>query len=344
MARVLITGGSGYFGCVLRDRLRAAGEQVRIFDLVDTDDRPSDVELVQGDIRDPAAVRAACTDIEVVHHNVAQVPLAKDRDLFRSVNCGGTEILLREAHAAGVRKIVHTSSSAVFGIPSKNPVDDSVEPNPREAYGRAKLEAERAIGEAIARLGLDVTIIRPRTILGHGRLGIFQILFDWIEEGRRIPVLGKGDNLYQFVHADDLADACIRAARRPGATVYNIGAAEFGTMRQVLEALCRHAGTGSRVYSLPMRPAVFAMNLTSALGLSPLGAYHSLMYGRSMYFDLARPIAELDWHPSRSNEGMMCESYDWYMAHREEVAGRRSDSPHRSAVRQGALGILKRLS
>lgn len=344
MSRVLITGGSGYFGCVLRDRLRSAGEQVRIFDLVDTDDRPADVEIVLGDIRDPVAVRAACADVAVVHHNVAQVPLAKDRELFRSVNCGGTEILLREAHAAGVTKIVHTSSSAIFGIPEKNPVDDSVAPHPMEAYGAAKLEAEHAIGEAVDRLGLDVTIIRPRTILGHGRLGIFQILFDWIAEGRRVPVLGKGDNLYQFVHAEDLADACVRAARRAGPAVYNIGAAEFGTMRQTLEALCRHAGTGSSVYSLPMGPAIAAMNLTSALGLSPLGAYHSLMYGRSMYFDLARPSAELDWRPTRSNEQMICESYDWYLANLEAVAGRGSDSPHRSAVRQGILGILKRFS
>ncbi len=344
MGRVLITGGSGYFGCVLRDRLRAAGEQVRIFDLVDCDDRPPDVELVLGDIRDPSALRTACAGCTVVHHNVAQVPLAKDRELFRSVNCGGTEILLREAHSAGVGKIVHTSSSAVFGIPSKNPVDDSVEPHPMEAYGRAKLEAEHAIRAAIEALGLDVTIIRPRTILGHGRLGIFQILFDWVEEGRRIPVLGRGDNLYQFVHADDLADACVRAAQNPGPAVYNIGAAEFGTMRQTLEALCRHAGTGSSVYSLPMRPAVVAMRLTSAMGLSPLGAYHSLMYGQSMFFDLSRPMTELDWRPTMSNEKMICESYDWYRAHRQEVADRRGDSPHRSAVRQGVLGLLKRLS
>lgn len=342
--RALITGGSGYFGSVLRDRLHAAGVAVRVFDLIDAGDRPSDVEFVRGDIRDADAVRRACANVDAVYHNVAQVPLAKDRRLFRSVNCGGTANLIEAARTAGVRKIVHTSSSAVFGIPSHNPVDEHVEPHPGEAYGAAKLEAERLVEAAVRTHGLDATIVRPRTVLGHGRLGIFQILFDWVEEGRRIPVLGSGANLYQFVHADDLADACIRAAARAGFAVYNVGAERFGTMRETLEALCRHAGTGSRVYSLPMAPAVAAMKLTSALRLSPLGAYHALMYGRSLYFDIARARSELGWQPRWSNEEMICESYDWYLSHKDDVLRATVGSAHRSRVRQGILRLVRQLS
>lgn len=343
-ATALITGGSGYVGSVLRDRLRADGVAVRVFDIIDAVDRPEDVELVRGDIRDAGAVRRACAGADVVYHNVAQVPLARDRRLFRSVNCGGTANLLQAARNAGVHKIVHTSSSAVFGIPSRNPVDEHVTPRPGEAYGAAKLEAERLIEEAVRTHGLDVTIVRPRTVLGHGRLGIFQILFDWVAEGRRIPVLGRGTNLYQFVHADDLADACIRAAARPGFAVYNIGAERFGTMRQTLEALCRHAGTGSRVYSLPMAPAVAAMKLTSVLRLSPLGAYHALMYGRSLYFDISRAKTDLGWQPRWSNDAMICDSYDWYLAHKDDVSAATTGSAHRSRVRQGILRLLRQLS
>lgn len=343
MPRVLITGGSGYFGCALRDRLCADGAAVRVFDLVDADDRPSGVDLVRGDIRDLDAVRRACEGVEVVYHNVAQVPLARDRALFQSVNCGGTANLLQAARETGLRKVVHTSSSAVFGIPARNPVDESAEPRPLEPYGVAKLEAEHLIQREAGEHGLDVTIIRPRTILGHGRLGIFQILFDWVEDGRRIPVLGSGDNLYQFVHADDLADACIRAAAAPGFAIYHVGAERFGTMRQTLEALCAHAGTGSTVYSLPLAPAEAAMKIAGALRLAPLAPYHALMYGRSLYFDVTRARAELGWQPRWSNEEMICESYDWYLAHREQVLGWTA-SAHRSPVRQGILALLKQLS
>src|SRR5262249_23642587 len=157
---------------------------------------------------DAAAVERAMAGSGIVYHCVAQVPLAKDKHLFRSVNVEGTRNLLRCAAAAKAAKVIYISSSAVFGVPKSNPVDETAIPVPGEAYGQAKLEGEQLCREFTETAGLDVTIIRPRTIMGHGRLGIFQILFEWIREGYNIPVLGRGDNVYQFVHADDLADAC----------------------------------------------------------------------------------------------------------------------------------------
>jgi nucleoside-diphosphate-sugar epimerase len=336
----LITGGSGYFGSLLRDRLLERGRAVRIFDLIDATDRTSDVGFVQGDICDERRVAEAVSGCDTVYHCVAQVPLAKDKHLFALVNAGGTGNLLRAAEAAKVRKVIYVSSSAVFGAPKSNPVTEDTPPSPGEAYGRAKLEGENLCRQAATR-GLDVTIIRPRTIMGHGRLGIFQILFEWIRCGNNIPVLGKGDNVYQFVHADDLADACIRAADRAGATTYNCGTDRFGTMREVLEHLCHHAGTHSRVRSLPFLPAVLAMKATSRLGLSPLGAYHALMYGRSMYFDISKAKSELGWAPRFSNDEMFLESYNWYLGHRSDVMSASNASHHRSALRQKALGLLR---
>jgi nucleoside-diphosphate-sugar epimerase len=338
----LITGGSGYFGALLRDRLVARGTSVRIFDLRDTDDRPKSVSFVGGDIRNETQVRDACEGCDVVYHCVAQVPLAKDRHLFESVNVHGTENLLKSALAAKVRKVIYVSSSAVFGAPKSNPVTEQTQPAPGEAYGRAKLEGENLCALYVKQ-GLDISVIRPRTIMGHGRLGIFQILFEWIRTGYNVPVLGPGDNVYQFVHADDLAEACILAAERPGAATYNCGAEKFGSMRAVLEHLCAHAKTGSRVKSVPMGPAVAFMRMTSTLGLSPLGPYHALMYGRSMYFDIAKAKSELGWQPRYSNDEMFVHSFDWYVANREKILASHSASHHRSAVKQGVLGLLKHL-
>jgi nucleoside-diphosphate-sugar epimerase len=338
-----VTGGSGYFGSLLVKVLCERGYRVSVFDLNDADDRPPDVSFFRGDIRDPDAIAKACQSVDVVHHNVAQVPLAKDKGLFWSVNVTGAENLLRAAADRKVGKVVLVSSSAVFGVPPKNPVDDSVAPNPQEPYGKAKLEGEHVAAQFVAR-GLDVSIVRPRTILGHGRLGIFQILFEWVRTGRPVYVLGRGDNRYQFVHADDLADACIRAGELAGSDTFNIGAERFGTMREALENLIRHAGTGSRLRSLPMAPTVRAMELTSMLGLSPLGAYHSLMYGREMFFDLAKAKDKLGYRAKKSNDEMFAESYDWYLAHRSEVLGRAGPaSHHRSPVKKGILKLLEYL-
>jgi nucleoside-diphosphate-sugar epimerase len=334
----LVTGGAGYFGSLLVQRLAEAGRRVRVLDLNRPEESAAGVEAQQGDIRDAQAVARACQGVAVVYHNVAQVPLAKDQALFWSVNRDGTRNLLEAARRCGVRKIIYTSSSAVFGAPDRNPVDETTAPRPGEDYGRAKLAGEVLCREYSER-GQAVSIIRPRTIMGHGRLGIMQILFEWVRQGQNIPVLGSGDNLYQFVHADDLADACIRAAARPGSDTFNIGAERFGTMRETLQALVTHAGTGSRVVSVPAAPAEGLMKLTSRLGLSPLGPYHALMYGKSMYFDVTRAKNLLGWSAKYSNEEMFRHSYDWYLAHRDQVLARTSGSPHTSAVRQGVLRL-----
>jgi nucleoside-diphosphate-sugar epimerase len=339
VTRYLVTGGSGYFGSLLVQRLVGSGHEVRVLDLNDASDRPAAVELVRGDIRDRAIVREAVEGIDVVMNNVAQVPLARDLDLLRTVNVDGTTNLLAACAAVGVAKVIHTSSSAVFGVPSSNPVMPSTVPSPMEAYGHAKLAAEWAC-LAAARDGLDVSIVRPRTILGHGRLGIFGILFDWIADGRDPIVLGDGSNRYQFVHSDDLAEACVRAAMAEGPDIFNVGTDRFGTMYETLSELCAHAGTGSTVRSLPAGPAALGMRLTAAAGISPFAPYHWMMYSKSMWFDLEHLQRSLAWSPAWSTNQMFAQSYDWFVANRA-LADDANASHHRRSAKQGVLAVLK---
>ena len=338
MTTCLVTGGSGYFGSLLVERLLARGDTVRVLDISDDGERPPSVGFVLGDIRDASTVAEAVAGVDVVYHNVAQVPLAKDHALLRTVNVDGTRVLLDAAHRAGVGKVVHTSSSAVFGVPEANPVLPTTVPKPEEAYGHAKLAAEWACLDA-ARAGLDVSIVRPRTILGHGRLGIFGILFDWIADGADPIVLGDGTNRYQFVHAEDLADACIAAADAPGPGMFNIGTDRFGTMAETLAALCRHAGTGARVRSLPAGPTSAAMRLSARLGLTPFAPYHWLMYSKSMWFDIEHAREQLGWEPRWSTDAMFAQSYDWFLSHRRDTAT--GASHHRRTAEQGLLRAVK---
>ncbi len=340
---VLVTGGNGYFGSLLVNHLVESADHVRVLDIDPTGSQPDGVERIVADIRDAHAVRSATASVDVVYHCVAEVPLRRDSVAQRSVNVDGTATLLDACRAGGVGKVVHLSSSAVFGIPRSNPVRRDTVPDPAETYGAAKLAAEWACLHAAAS-GLDVTIVRPRTILGHGRLGIFAVLFDWIADGADPFVLGDGSNRYQLVHADDLASLCVRAADRPGPAIYNAGTDRFGTMGEAIEHLCTHAGTGATVRSLPMRTAVAAMRASARLGLTPFAPYHWLMYAESMWFDIDHARNELDWQPRYSNDDMLAESYDWFVAHRDEATSGVTGSPHRRVPPSRLLSLLKRAS
>ncbi len=339
MSRIVITGGAGYFGSVLTDRARTQGHEVAVFDLNPPEDRS--VEHVIGDVRDIDALRASFVGADIVLHNVAQVPLAKDRELFWSVNAIGTANMLLAARDAKVAKVVHTSSSAIFGIPDHNPVVETTRPRPLEAYGKAKLEAEFLCADAIGS-GLDVSIVRPRTVLGHGRLGIMAILFEFVADGAPVFVLGSGDNTYQFVHAEDLAEAVLLAAMRPGPEIYNIGCREFGTMRETLQALVDHAGTGSHVVSLPSKLAAMAMRVLGQSSLVPFAPYHWLLYGESLWFDVTKAETELGWKPTHSNASAVIDSYEWFLRNRATLGGD-GKSHHQSPAKLGVLKLVKRL-
>ena len=339
----LVTGGSGFLGNLIARRLHARGERVRVLDVWEDPTRPREIEFQKIDIRDRAGVAAALRDIDVVHHNVALVPLTKAGGDFWSVNVEGSRIAAEEAARAGVKRFVHMSSSAIFGAPAQCPVTNHSPLRPIEIYGRAKLAGEEAVRDICARGGVELVVIRPRTILGEGRLGIFQILFQWIEEQRKIFVIGDGSNAFQFVHAHDLMDAYVLAldTHRPG--IYNVGTDRFGTLREALENLIRYAGSRSRVTGLPAGPTIATLRALDWLHLSPLAPWHYLTYHKAFHFDVA-PLHALGWKPRYSNDEMLREALDWFRAHRGELAAEKERSAHRSVVRQRLLGLLRRFS
>ena len=182
------------------------------------------VEEVRGDIRSERDVRALVDGADVLVHAAAALPIQSSRAAIRSVNVEGTANVLAGALTAGVRRVVLISSTAVYGVPERHPI---VEDDPLVGvgwYGESKIEAEQLAGE-FGRRGLDVVIIRPKTFIGPERLGVFEILFDWIRDGRRIPILGDGGNLYQLLAVEDLVDAVARSFTAPvGGMAVNVGA------------------------------------------------------------------------------------------------------------------------
>ena len=342
--RVAISGGAGFLGLHLTRRLVADGRLVRTLDLAPHDDPElaGDVEEVHGDVRDEVAARALVDGAEVVIHAAAALPIQSSRDAIRSVNVEGAANVLVAALEAGVRRAVVISSTAVYGVPEKHPI---VEDDPLVGvgwYGESKIDAERVAAD-VGRRGLEVVIVRPKTFVGPERLGVFEILFDWIREGRRVPILGDGSNRYQLLAVEDLVDAVVRCFDAPVAgEALNVGAGRFGTVREDLETLCAHAGSGARLRAIPARPAELVLRGLELAHLSPLAEWHYRTAYRDSFVAIDKARDLLGWEPRLSNAETLCATYDWYLAHRGEMKS--AGLTHRVPWDQRALGILKRLS
>ena len=340
----LITGGSGFLGNLIAARLVNRGEQVRIADIWRDAVGSEASEFGRCDVRDRGSVRRAMHGVDIVHHNAALVPLTKSGKAFLEVNVDGSRMVAEEAVRAKVSCFVHMSSSAVYGTPKEIPILPSTPLGPIEPYGRSKLAGERAVRQVCQSAGMPLIVIRPRTILGPGRLGIFQILFDWIRTNANVYVVGSGDIPFQFVHAYDLMDAYMLAVARKTPGTYNVGTDRYGTLRQALEALIRYAGSSSRVRSLPVPLAIGALRTLDCLQLSPLAPWHYLTYHKPFCFDVQH-VLDLGWRPRYSNDDMFRESYDGFISGVANGATETaSGSPHRKKVRQSALWLLRKLS
>jgi nucleoside-diphosphate-sugar epimerase len=339
-----ISGGAGFLGLHLARRLIADGHEVRSLDLVPLEEPGLAVEEIRGDVRDESACRELVDGARILVHAAAALPIRGSRDEIRSVNVDGTLTLLSAAAAAGVRRVVFISSTAVYGVPEKHPIEEDDPLVGVGHYGESKIEAEE-VCRAFMRRGLDCVILRPKTFVGPERLGVFEILFDWIREGRRIYVLGDGSNRYQLLAVDDLVAAILLAASKRAAKdeTLNVGAGEFGTVRSDLQALIDHAGSPSRITPIPVRPAELTLRALELARLSPLAEWHYKTAHRDSFVDVSRAERVLGWKPRLSNAQALIETYDWYLAHRDEVVGA-AGVTHRVPWNQRALAVLKRMS
>ena len=344
MTRVSISGGAGFLGLHLARRVLADGGSVRTLDVAPLEDAELErgVEEVRGDIRSERDARLLAEGADVLVHAAAALPIQSSRAAIRSVNVEGTANVLAGALTAGVRRVVLISSTAVYGVPERHPI---LEDDPLVGvgwYGESKIEAEQLAGE-FGRRGLDVVIIRPKTFIGPERLGVFEILFDWIRDGRRIPILGDGGNLYQLLAVEDLVDAVARSFAAPAAGLaVNVGAGSFGTVRDDLQALIDHAGSGSRLFPVPVAPAELSLRALELARLSPLAEWHYKTAHKDSFVSIERARELLGWEPRLSNAETLCATYDWYLEHLADM--RAAGTTHRVPWNQQALGVLKKIA
>jgi UDP-glucose 4-epimerase len=345
MAKYLVTGGAGFFGGILKQRLLADGAEVVSVDLVPDTARHPALTSIEGDIRDEAAMRSlfAAHRFDAVFHIAAMLAHGKmHRELLWTSNVDGTGVIARCARETGVEKLVFTSTNCLWASNLGHPVREDDEPAPAEVYGESKLAAEKILEKFSG--DLDVVIIRCPTIIDSGRLGLLAILFEFIREGKTVWVVGSGANHYQFIHAGDLAEACVKSIGFAGSVTFHVGSDNVPSLRECYEAVIREAGTRSRVRSLPKGPTLAAMRAAHLLRISPLGPYHYRMIAEDFTFDTTRIRAALGWRPTVTNSEMLAAAYRYYAENREEIRSRSNVSAHSRAAEMGILRLLKWIS
>jgi len=341
---VLVTGGAGFFGGVLKRRLVEAGYAVFSIDLEEDDFAHPDFTAVRGDIRDAGALEELFRThrfIAVFHLAAILAHAIRDKNFLWTSNVDGTKVVAELAAKYRVPRVIFTSSNCLWGKNFGRPVTEEDQPEPIEIYGRSKWEGENILlqHEEFASI-----IFRCPTILEAGRLGLLSILFEFMDEGRKVWVVGGGANTYQFIYAQDLADACIKALSYGKTAVFNIGSDNVKSFREVYEYVIRKAGSRSRVANFPRSIAIPLMKIAYALGLSPLGPYQYKMIAESFVFDTRKIKRELNWQPTLTNEEMLYRAYTYYHDNRRDIESRTSASAHRKGADMGVIRLLKWLS
>ncbi len=346
---VLVTGGSGFFGGLLKRRLLEEGFAVTNIDLVRDEEAGAEgLTSVQGDIRDAGLLARMFAEhkFEAVFHCAAMLAHdVKDETLLWTSNVDGTRLVAEAALAAGVTKMVNISSNCLWAEGFGRPVTEADEPAPVELYGRSKLQAERELAALTeTHPEMKVVTLRCPTIIDSGRLGLLAILFEFIEDGKKVWVVGDGSSRYQFIYAQDLATACLLCLKYEQSNLFHIGSEDVPTMRGMYESVIRAAGSKARVASLPRKPTIAMMKLAHKLGVSPLGPYHYRMIAESFVFDTQRIRAELGWVPTLTNEEMMLRAFSYYSENRKAIHARTDVSAHSKAAPMGIIRLLKWMS
>jgi nucleoside-diphosphate-sugar epimerase len=316
------------------------------YDVLGVDLRPpssaSHTAYEIADVRDTERMTGLLASADAVVHCASALP-SYPTEVIRDVIVRGARGVLTASQRAGVGRIVHISSTSVYGLPRIVPTPEDHPREPVDTYGRAKTEAEE-LAEKVRADGTCVTIVRPKTFLGPGRMGLFAMLFEWAEEGRNFPVLGSGNARIQMLAIEDLVTAIATVLSAPADVAndtYNIAAAEFGTLRTDFQAVLDLAGHGGRVVSLPQRPALATLRLLERARLSPV-------YGRLLhklladsYVSVEKAGDRLGFWPEMSNVDAITRTYTWWRDSHMAAAPRRNGNTSRDAWRQGALSLAK---
>lgn len=344
MAKHLVTGACGFLGSEIVKKLSGLGEEVVSIDIFEDKEISKISKFYQIDISKSLEDHSHIfKDVKYVHHNAALIPISKSSyKQFYDVNVLGTKNVLDRSIKSNVEHFSHMSSSAIFGAPEKNQNVNTNILNPKEDYGISKSLAEQEVLKVFnedKKYFKSCSIIRPRTIVGKNRLGIFGILFDWVINDKKIPIIGNGENKFQFAHFDDLTEVSVETALKNISGYFNIGTDKYSTLKEDLNSFFSYVNSKSKVLPINKDLCVGSLYLLGKLKLSPLTAYHSLVYHKNFYYNLDETFKKLSWRPKYSNVEMLCEAFNWYKLNYKLL--KQNNSIHKSVIKQKIFRVIK---
>ena len=319
--RVLVTGATGFTGGHLAQSLSRRGDIVRA--LVRDPSRAGElreagVELVSGDLRDPAAVRAAASGVDLVYHVAAIYRQAGLRDEeYRAVNATAVRHVVEAAAEGGARRVVHCSTVGVHGDVERPPAAEDAPLRPGDIYQQTKLEGEEAARKAAADTGVEVVIARPTGIYGPGDRRLLK-LFRGVAR-RRFVILGSGRIYYHLTYIDDLVDGFRLCGTVPAAAgqTYILAGGEVTTLNELVALIAEEARVPPPAVHLPVWPFWLAGAACEAL-CAPFGIEPPIyrrrvdFFTKSRAFDISKARRELGYEPKvRLREGVR-RTLAWY--------------------------------
>ena len=325
--RHILIGGSGFLGTFMASELAEHGQTVIVADINRPDN--TDTPYVRVDITQPASFQnLSLQSTDVVYHLAARllvpiVPRASRSKYFHEVNLAGTKNVLEYMRWRSCRSLLFFTTDMVYGHTTDSPRTELHPIKPLGPYGSSKWAAEE-LCRAYQAYGINTTIFRPRLIIGPGRLGILERLFELIRRGLPVPTIGNGTNCYQFVSADDCVKAgrCAVAAGIPNET-FNLGSKSPPTVRALLTELIQHAGSRSRLIPLPARPIKHALVTLDRIGLPLMDPEQFLIADEDCRLDITKAEKLLGWSPCDSDTAMLKAAYDDYIGSRMKHAAPR---------------------
>lgn len=270
MALCLVTGGAGFIGSHLVEALLARGDRVRILDNFSTGQRANlaqaagQFELVEGDLRDPGPAQEAMREVDCIFHMGALVSVPQsmaDPLSAEAINAAGTLNLLMAAQKAKVRRLVFSSTCAVYGDEPTLPKLESMAPTPRSPYAVAKLAGEGYCHVFNVAFGLETVVLRyfnvygPRQDPSSPYSGVISIFVDRISRGHAPTIFGDGEQTRDFVYVSDVVQANLRAGEVPAAAgqIFNIGGGQPVTIKQLFQQLNNLLQAGLEPKYAPVR-------------------------------------------------------------------------------------------